>query len=225
MVAPFVRVWGGPIAVRGSNRPRRTRLRHDRDPLLSSSGWRTRQEPGRSANMQPGTRSVRLGTLEGARARARQAQLTWRVVGVVNKNDVRLMVVASAIMVGVPLIINTIEDLVAGRWDELVGRRRQTFPEHGEAALHLRGRPIEQLAADLRRLRVAVANDQQRSATHQLANRIAYDQLLLQACEMLNVPHDLGKNTAGPERDIERIRVEAELERAGMVLSPTGRHG
>ncbi|HET9647144.1 MAG TPA: hypothetical protein VFP34_02815 [Microlunatus sp.] len=163
--------------------------------------------------------------MEGARARARQAQLTWRVVGVVNKNDVRLMVVASAIMVGVPLIINTIEDLVAGRWDELVGRRRQTFPEHGEAALHLRGRPIEQLAADLRRLRVAVANDQQRSATHQLANRIAYDQLLLQACEMLNVPHDLGKNTAGPERDIERIRVEAELERAGMVLSPTGRHG
>ena len=72
---------------------------------------------------------------------------------------------------------------------------------------------------------MAVATDQQRSATHQLANRVAYDQLLMQACEMLDVPHDLGKKTAGPERDIERIRVEAELERAGIVLSAAGRSG
>ena len=41
----------------------------------------------------------------------------------------------------------------------------------------------------------------------------------MQACEMLNVPHDLGRPTAGSGRDIERIRVEAELERAGIVLS------
>jgi hypothetical protein len=40
----------------------------------------------------------------------------------------------------------------------------------------------------------------------------------------LNVPHELTNNTAGPQRDIERIRVEAELERAGIVLSP-GRSG
>ena len=70
-----------------------------------------------------------------------------------------------------------------------------------------------------------MATDQQRSATHQLANRVAYDQLLMQACEMLAVPHDLDKTTAGPERDIERIRVEAELERAGIVLSAAGRSG
>jgi hypothetical protein len=48
---------------------------------------------------------------------------------------------------------------------------------------------------------------------------------LMQACEMLDVPHDLGKKTAGRERDIERIRVEAELERAGIVLSAAGRSG
>jgi hypothetical protein len=42
---------------------------------------------------------------------------------------------------------------------------------------------------------------------------------------MLDVPHDLGKKTAGRERDIERIRVEAELERAGIVLSAAGRSG
>ncbi len=141
-----------------------------------------------------------------------------------DKKEVRLTILASAILVGVPLIANAVLDLLSGRWDEQLGRRRPAEPADGpEPAPHLRGRPIEQLAADLRRLRMAVANDQQRSATHQLANRVAYDQLLMQACEMLNVPHRLGERTAGPERDIERIRVEAELERAGIVLSSAGR--
>ena len=143
-----------------------------------------------------------------------------------DKKEVRLTIFASAILVSVPLIVNAIHDLLSGRWDEHLGRRAQSDPaDVGEAALDLRGRPVEQLAADLRRLRVAVANDQRRSATHQLANRVAYDQLLIQACQMLNVPHELGKNMAGPERDIERIRVEAELERAGMVLFSAGRSG
>jgi len=142
----------------------------------------------------------------------------------VDKKEVRLTILASAILVGVPLIVNAIHDLLSGRWDEHLGLRRPSDPAE-DAAPHLRGRPIEQLAADLRRLRVAVATDQRRSATHQLANRIAYDQLLMQACQMLNVPHELRKNTAGPERDIERLRVEAELERAGIVLSPAGRSG
>jgi hypothetical protein len=142
----------------------------------------------------------------------------------VDKKELRLAILASAIMVGVPLIANAIHDLLAGRWDEQLRRRPQPGPADGdEPAPHLRGRPIEQLAADLRRLRAAAATDQQRSATHQLANRIAYDQLLMQACEMLNVPHDLAKKTAGPERDIERLRIEAELERIGLVLSATGR--
>jgi len=144
----------------------------------------------------------------------------------VDKKEVRLTILASAILVGVPLIVNAIHDLLSGRWDEHLGRRPPSDPvDVGEPALGLRGRPVEQLAADLRRLRVAVATDQRRSATHQLANRVAYDQLLMQACQMLNVPHELGKNTAGPERDIERIRVEAELERAGIVLSSAGRSG
>lgn len=141
-----------------------------------------------------------------------------------DKKDLRLAIVASAILVGVPLIANAIHDFVSGRRDTYLGRPRSARPaDVGEAAPHPRGRPIEQLAADLRRLRTAVAHDHHRSATHQLANRVAYDQLLMQACDMLDVPHDLGKGTVGPERDIERIRVEAELERAGMVLSAAGR--
>ena len=143
-----------------------------------------------------------------------------------DKKEVRLTILASAILIGVPLIANALHDLLSGRWDENLGREHPSgAADAREAAPHPAGRPIEQLAADLRRLRVAVATDQQRSATHQLANRVAYDQLLMQACAMLNIEHDLGKKTAGPERDIERIRVEAELERAGIVLSVAGRSG
>ena len=153
-----------------------------------------------------------------------------------DKKEVRLTILAWAILVGVPLIVNAIDEVLSGRWEEDLGRRGPSDCADADAdadadavtvdaAHHLRRRPLEQLAADLRRLRVAVATDQRRSATHQLANRVAYDQLLMQACQMLNVPHELGKNTAGRERDIERIRVEAELERAGLVLSSAGRSG
>ena len=168
---------------------------------------------------------ARLGNLDGdERTRSRHRNLAGEVVATVNEKEVRLTILASAILVGVPLVVNAIHDVLSGRWDEHLGRRRGSdAAEPGDAAPHLRGEPVEQLAADLRRLRVAVATDQQRSATHQQANRVAYDQLLMQACQMLNIPHDLGKNTVGPERDIERIRVEAELERAGIVLSSAGR--
>ncbi len=142
----------------------------------------------------------------------------------VDKKEVRLALLASAILVGIPLIANVIHDLLAGHRDEPLSRQPSSSPAAAdEAAPHLRGRPIERLAADLRRLRVAVATDQQRSATHQLANRLAYDQLLMQACEMLTISHELNLKSAGAARDIERIRVEAELERAGMVLSGAGR--
>jgi hypothetical protein len=169
----------------------------------------------------------RLGTLEGGEGACSRCRNSLAGVAArVDKKEVKLTILASAILVGVPLIANAIRDLLSGRWDEHLGRRRPPDPvDAGEAAPHLRGRPIEQLAADLRRLRVAVATDHPRSATHQLANRVAYDHLLMQACEMLDVPHDLGKKTAGRERDIERIRVEAELERAGIVLSAAGRSG
>jgi hypothetical protein len=52
-----------------------------------------------------------------------------------------------------------------------------------------------------------------------MGNRMAYDRVLMQACEMLEIEHELGNDSVGMERDIERIRVEAELERAGVVLS------
>ena len=58
-----------------------------------------------------------------------------------------------------------------------------------------------------------------KSAAHQMGNRLAYDKLLTQVCEMLEIEHELDADSVGFERDIERIRVEAELERAGLTLS------
>jgi hypothetical protein len=78
--------------------------------------------------------------------------------------------------------------------------------------------PIEQLAADLRRLRALLGKDEHRSAAHQIGNRLAYDRLMTQMCQMLDIEHELGGDSIGVERDIERFRVEAELERAGVVL-------
>ena len=52
-----------------------------------------------------------------------------------------------------------------------------------------------------------------------MGNRLAYDLLLTQACEMLEIEHELATESIGFERDIERFRVEAELERAGLMLT------
>jgi hypothetical protein len=41
----------------------------------------------------------------------------------------------------------------------------------------------------------------------------------IQACSMLEIEHELRDDTTGFERDIERFRVEAELERAGVTVT------
>lgn len=133
--------------------------------------------------------------------------------------------IAVAIMVLVPILGVVFYDLLAGRWDGSLRRwreRRSESAAHRQAVRELRrqqGVPIEQLAADLRRLRAILGSDAHRSAAHQMGNRLAYDKLLTQVCEMLEIEHELEGDSIGFERDIERIRVEAELERAGLILS------
>ncbi|MFC7625371.1 hypothetical protein [Microlunatus sp. GCM10028923] len=100
-----------------------------------------------------------------------------------------------------------------------VVRQRAEHHRNVSALRHQCGIPIERLAADLRRLRRIIAVDASSSAAHQLGNRLAYDRLLIQTCAMLGIEHELATDTAGHARDIERLRVEAELERAGLILS------
>jgi hypothetical protein len=140
-------------------------------------------------------------------------------------SQVVLGAVAVSIMVLVPIGCVLVWDLIAGRWDDSIHRWRENRAEdaeHRRAVRALRdqkGIPLEQLAADLRRLRVLLGQDEHRSAAHQIGNRLAYDRLMMQICAMLKIEHELDGESVGVERDIERFRVEAELERAGVVLS------
>jgi hypothetical protein len=77
---------------------------------------------------------------------------------------------------------------------------------------------IDQIARDLRRL------DRQRKggptveSTRWLAAVVqAYDDRLCLACSFLGVPEHLGP-LEGIDRDIERVRVEGELQAAGVAL-------
>ena len=132
---------------------------------------------------------------------------------------------AVSIMFLVPVGVVLLYGLLAGRWAAAISDWRESRRQKAERRRNLRamrrpqGVPLEQVAANLRRLRGVLTVDEHRSAVHQIGNRVAYDQVLIQASEMLQIEHDLAKHSAGMERNIERLRVEAELERAGVVLS------
>ena len=138
--------------------------------------------------------------------------------------QVMLGAIAVSIMILMPVGVVLLYGLLAGRWDA-ISNWRESRRQKAERRRNLRamrrqqGVPLEQVAANLRRLRGVLTVDEQRSAVHQIGNRVAYDQVLIQASEMLQIEHDLAKRSAGMERNIERLRVEAELERAGVVLS------
>jgi hypothetical protein len=79
--------------------------------------------------------------------------------------------------------------------------------------------PIERIAADLRRIRPqALAPTAGMPMARRKAIVAAYDEALLDACRALDVPTDLDRVTDAFERESERLRTEAELERAGVAL-------
>ena len=86
---------------------------------------------------------------------------------------------------------------------------------------HPAGPPIEQLAGDLRRLnrlRIGVAT---RSPVWFNAVQRAYDEALRVACVQLGIDQYLDE-VSGVDLEVERLRVEGELQRAGLVLRDAG---
>ena len=81
-------------------------------------------------------------------------------------------------------------------------------------------RPLQVVAADLRRLsRQLALVPSGSSLVRWKALWAAYDGVLVEAAEMLEVPHQLAEQpAAGVARDVERLRVLAALEGAGMVV-------
>ncbi|SEP09859.1 hypothetical protein [Trujillonella endophytica] len=87
-------------------------------------------------------------------------------------------------------------------------RRRPTDPVH---------RPLELVAADLRRLARQLALV---PAGVPVARRrglqAAYDDVLVEAAALLEVPHALTLTPLGHARDVERLRLQAALRAAGL---------
>ena len=96
------------------------------------------------------------------------------------------------------------------------GRRLRLLPPEVPTPTGMR---IERIAADLRRIRPLAMHPA--TGTPMVRRRAivaAYDDALLDACHALGVPTELDRITDALERESERLRTEAELERAGVDL-------
>ena len=112
------------------------------------------------------------------------------------------------------------------RWRERAGRARA--PPAVKALRDQQGLPLEQVVADLRRLRKVVGEDAGRSAAHQMGNRLAYDRLLAQTCDMLEVAPRPGhrvrrhgaRDRAAPRRGRARAGRRAASPTAASARPP-----
>jgi hypothetical protein len=84
------------------------------------------------------------------------------------------------------------------------------------------GPPLEELAATLRRLHPAVRAPRPETATvRQRGIVAAYDGVLVAAAAALGVPTSLADLPEGLDHEAERLRVEHELQQAGLSWQVT----
>jgi hypothetical protein len=81
------------------------------------------------------------------------------------------------------------------------------------------GHPLERIVQDLRRLQPEARHPGEGMPIEKLRGVVAaYDDLLLEACRAVEVSTSLVSLPEGLERESERLRVEYELERAGILI-------
>jgi hypothetical protein len=102
-----------------------------------------------------------------------------------------------------------------------LARLDRTLSDRPAAWPVCQGPPIETIAIDLRRLHSQRYGVAQRSRVWFTAVERAYDERLGLACERLAIEAHLEELT-GIDREIERVRVEGELEAAGLRLGNPG---
>lgn len=127
--------------------------------------------------------------------------------------DLLLLVVVCTVPV---LLLRTVLDIA--RIESLLREWWDTRPRRIRPA----GPPVERTAADLRRLKGLLAEPCHLSAVRYDGLRQAYDRLLVDACETLEIPQDLDRSGSWAH-EVERLRIEIELERCGLVLSTCAR--
>jgi len=87
------------------------------------------------------------------------------------------------------------------------------------APLHPSGPPIEQVAADIRRIRTQIEQAPSGVPVARMRGWLAaYDEVLATACHALDLEERFSAVPEGPQRTEERERVERELMRAGLRL-------
>ena len=100
------------------------------------------------------------------------------------------------------------------RWIHLRWERYQAaaHPESGR-------RPLQVVAADVRRLgRQISLVPAGAPMARRRALAAAYDDVLIEAALLLDVPNDLGTAPVGPVRDAARLQLLAELVEAGLAV-------
>jgi hypothetical protein len=105
-----------------------------------------------------------------------------------------------------------------GAWAVAAGRLLRISPPAPPTPL---GMPIERISADLRRIRARALAQAQAQGTPVVQRRAilaAYDDALMDACRALGVDTDLAAMNDDLERESERLRIEVQLERAGIDL-------
>jgi hypothetical protein len=80
-------------------------------------------------------------------------------------------------------------------------------------------RPLQVVAADVRRLgRSLTLVPAGSPMARRRALLAAYDDVLVEAAMLLEVPNELRTTPDGPARDVERLRLLAALEGAGLAV-------
>ncbi|WP_245665806.1 hypothetical protein [Actinoplanes subtropicus] len=113
------------------------------------------------------------------------------------------------------------DEMVLGRFrrdGRALRRLDRALRSDGPVPVVLGTPSIEQIACDLRRLgRQRRGGPTQLSEKWRAAVLSAYDVRLCLACQCLGVSEHL-EPLEGMDRDLERLRVESELQAAGLVL-------
>jgi hypothetical protein len=102
--------------------------------------------------------------------------------------------------------------LIPAAWARLEERRA--------ARREVLGPSLQQVVADVRRLRRELRGPPASTQVRRVALQAAYDDALLDACRVAGVPDPPLAAAEGPDRPFARLLTEAALEEAGIALDP-----
>ncbi len=126
------------------------------------------------------------------------------------------LALAFGLLLGLVATLSLIDRWVTGRPARHRWRRRR---RRAQPAVQAVGRPIQVVAADLRRLsRQLALVPAGAPLVRWQALWAAYDDVLVEAAAQLEVPHELPTTPNGLARDLERLRLLAALECAGLAV-------